>query len=390
MKRNILVFINKLQTYKTAIKNLHWSSKNMSEHKLWDEIADTVANIQDEVAEIAQGIFGQIKPNELKPRRYNITNSKKTISDMLKDTKLFYATIKRGENNIGIRSTVENFIGELEKYQYLMDLSLKEDIKRNIKETLNENNFKSPYKKMMAAKHAAGKSTEQAKKEMKDFFTQRQAIADINKSIADDNRKNPHNKKFNNAIDYSIFDTDFNVLDDFEPIQYVDADNKMNLDPNPNNGFYYNKWHTYQKYNESKQPNNTKIKLTEQELRNLIKEAINNVLCDDFKQDEIDASWDAYKNTRQPISKYGVKGNLETYLDDEHDWYDMGIDAHDEVMDSEGNYEDKMDDFLDDYHQFAKNDEGFNGMQAQKEEPHYKRYYQDRFAKPERKLDVYR
>ena len=52
MKRKILVLINRLQSYKTAIKNLHWSAKNMSEHKLWDEIADTVADTQDEVEKL--------------------------------------------------------------------------------------------------------------------------------------------------------------------------------------------------------------------------------------------------------------------------------------------------------------------------------------------------
>jgi hypothetical protein len=82
---------------------------------------------------MAQGIFGNIKLNELKPRRYNITNSKKTLNDILKDTKLFYSTVKRGEQFIGIRGEIENFIGQLEKYQYLMNFCIKEDIKRNIK-----------------------------------------------------------------------------------------------------------------------------------------------------------------------------------------------------------------------------------------------------------------
>lgn len=280
MKRNVLTFINKLQSYKTAIKNLHWSAKNMSEHKLWDEIADTVADTQDEVAEIAQGIFGNIKLNELKPRRYNITNSKKTLIDITRDTKLFYATIKRGETFVGIRSVVESFIAELEKYQYLMNFCIKEDIKRNLKSSLNE----------------------------------------------------------------------------------------------------------------SKQTNNTKIKLTEQELRSLIKEAINNVLNEDFKQDEIDASWDAYEKTRQPLSRYRDNNTLETYLDDENDWYKFGKDNYDEVMDDENGYQDKLDDFLDDYHQFSKEDDGFNAMQAQRTDypEFYKRVYQDKFSKPQRKLEKYR
>ena len=263
MKRNILSFVNKLQSYKTAIKNLHWSSKNMSEHKLWDEIADTVADTQDEIAEMAQGIFGNIELNELKPRRYNITNSKKTLSDMLKDTKLFYSTVKRGEQFIGIRSEIENFIGQLEKYQYLMNFCLKEDIKRNIKNSLTE-----------------------SKQNVKSF--------------------------------------------------------------------------------------------TGKEFKKLIKEAI------DDKEIEIDASWNAFEKTRQPESRYSIKGNLDTELDGHDSWYDYGHDKYDDVM----NYDE--DDMFDEYHEFAKDDDGFNGMQAQLDDLGHKMYYQDRFKNDKTtKLDRY-
>ena len=141
MKTNIINYINKLQGYKTAIKNLHWSSKHMNEHKLLDEIADSVANNQDEIAEMCQGIYGKIKLNELKPKRYKITNSKKMILDMIRDTKSFYSSIK-GRDLSGVRSVVESFIGELNKFVYLMEMCLKEDIKRNLKTNLNESNMK--------------------------------------------------------------------------------------------------------------------------------------------------------------------------------------------------------------------------------------------------------
>lgn len=139
MKTNILNYINKLQGYKTAIKNLHWSSKHMSEHKLLDEIADSVANNQDEIAEMCQGLYGKIKINELKPKRYKITNSKKMLFDLLRDTKSFNSSIK-GRELTGVRSVVEAFIGEINKFVYLMDMCIKEDIKRNFKPSLNESN----------------------------------------------------------------------------------------------------------------------------------------------------------------------------------------------------------------------------------------------------------
>jgi hypothetical protein len=47
------------------------------------------------------------------------------------------------------------------------------------------------------------------------------------------------------------------------------------------------------------------------------------------------------------------------------------------------------DDFFNDYHEFSKDDDGFNGMRAQNNEPYYKRYYQDRFNNKNKKLEKY-
>lgn len=139
MKSSILVYINKLQAYRTAIKNIHWSSNNMSEHKLFDDIGDTVSDVQDEVAEIAQGIYGKLKFNELKPKRYNITSSKKMLQDLLSTTETFLQTLNRNKSLVGIKSVIENFVGELNKYLYLLDFCLKEDLKRRLKNQINEN-----------------------------------------------------------------------------------------------------------------------------------------------------------------------------------------------------------------------------------------------------------
>lgn len=138
MKRSILIYINKLQSYKTAIKNIHWSSNNMSEHKLFDDIEDAVADVQDEIAEVAQGVYGKLKLNELKPRRYNISSSKKMLQDLLNDTQQFLTTL-RSKELVGIKSTIEAFVGKIDQFKYLLDFCLKEDLKRRIVTKINEN-----------------------------------------------------------------------------------------------------------------------------------------------------------------------------------------------------------------------------------------------------------
>jgi len=146
MKRSILIYINKLQAYKTAIKNIHWSSNNMSEHKLFDDIEDAVAEVQDEIAEVAQGVYERLKLNDLKPRRYNITTSKKMLQDLLNDTQQFLTTL-RSKELVGVKSTVEAFIGKLNQFKYLLDFCLKEDLKRRIKTKINENRQENEFRK---------------------------------------------------------------------------------------------------------------------------------------------------------------------------------------------------------------------------------------------------
>jgi hypothetical protein len=63
------------------------------------------------------------------------------LLDMLRDTKSFYSSIK-GRDLSGVRSVVETFIGEINKFVYLMEMCIKEDIKRNLKSNLNESKNK--------------------------------------------------------------------------------------------------------------------------------------------------------------------------------------------------------------------------------------------------------
>lgn len=137
MKDVIIAYINKLHGYKTAVKNLHWSAKNMSEHKLCDDIISLIDDNEDEIAEICQGIHKQIKLNELKPIQYKIVSTDKLLYDLLNDTNEFLNKLN-GKRYIGLKSVLENFISELNKFKYLIRFCVKEDFKRNIKQRFND------------------------------------------------------------------------------------------------------------------------------------------------------------------------------------------------------------------------------------------------------------
>lgn len=144
MDKIVQQFVNRLEGYKTAVKNMHWSSRSLSQHKLMDDIAGSLADFQDKIAEVEQSISGRAKLNTLKPQPYNTDDPTKMLNDILKDTRMFYKHIQNyGEDYIGMRSDCEAYISDLQRQQYLLDFTVNEGIRRiieqTVRETINEN-----------------------------------------------------------------------------------------------------------------------------------------------------------------------------------------------------------------------------------------------------------
>ena len=137
---NVVKFINQLEAYKTACKNFHWSAKNLSQHKLCDDISDTLSEYQDTFAEIEQSIGGKFKLNILKAPAYKEDNLRAFVTDVIESTDAFLKELgDGGDTYVGMKSEVESFLGEMQKYLYLVDFTLKEEIKRNIAEAMHKN-----------------------------------------------------------------------------------------------------------------------------------------------------------------------------------------------------------------------------------------------------------
>lgn len=129
MRGNILKMLNRLEGYKVAIENIHWSAVNMSEHKQCDELAGIVGGYEDKIAEIAQGIYGDVKRGELKPERVEVFDSKDLVKTIYSDAVKFGKTLTK-DIEAGLRSENDTFIGEMEKQYYLFGKCLKEDAVR--------------------------------------------------------------------------------------------------------------------------------------------------------------------------------------------------------------------------------------------------------------------
>ena len=139
MNKKVLSFVNKLEGYKTAIKELHWDSDSLSQHELCDDIAESIAEFQDTVSEVEQSITGKLATGKLKPEAYKVTTLKKFVEDVLDATNSFYKSIEdEGDTYTGMRSDCESFLSDMQRKLYLVNFTMKEDLKRSIRNKINE------------------------------------------------------------------------------------------------------------------------------------------------------------------------------------------------------------------------------------------------------------
>lgn len=120
----ILDLENKFHGIHTRLKELHFSAKSMSIHKLVDEFDEEFLEFDDSVMENAQALWGIIKPGTLNP----ILPEAMTFSELLTEVKGILVMIKReaADDEIfwsGIINRVDDFMETVNKYIYLNNIA---------------------------------------------------------------------------------------------------------------------------------------------------------------------------------------------------------------------------------------------------------------------------
>lgn len=116
----------------------------MSQHKLCDDIAESIAEFQDQISEVEQSISGKMKLNGLTPKSYKITSLKSFVEDVISSSHSFYKKLQdKGDEYIGMRSDCESFLSDMQRKLYLVNFTMKEDMKRRIAEMVNESRPKN-------------------------------------------------------------------------------------------------------------------------------------------------------------------------------------------------------------------------------------------------------
>ena len=137
MNKNILNYIEECEAWKVAIKNLHWSAKNMSQHELCDDIASDISDFEDLVSEVEQSISGKIKLNGFTPKNYKITSLKSFVEDVISSSQNFLKELEKMGNKY------VTFIGTMQRKLYLVNFTLKEELKKRLRDKINESRPKN-------------------------------------------------------------------------------------------------------------------------------------------------------------------------------------------------------------------------------------------------------
>lgn len=123
----VTAFLNKMEGFKTAAVNAHWDSSKDVEHRLMEELSYTLNRFQDSIAEIWQGAFDiKIAKNKLKAESYKFTSHKKFIKDIRQSAVKFYKSLPQNNKLIGLRSKLEEFIAEMDVFNYKITFILNE------------------------------------------------------------------------------------------------------------------------------------------------------------------------------------------------------------------------------------------------------------------------
>jgi hypothetical protein len=124
MTKDLLDFICRLEGYKTNVKNLHWAASNLTVHMELDDILDELSDFEDNVAEDAQAIYGQITVGDV----YGISSVLDNPVDLLIAIRADLANMKdllTDKMYVGIINEVEDYWHKVNIRIYRMRQALK-------------------------------------------------------------------------------------------------------------------------------------------------------------------------------------------------------------------------------------------------------------------------
>lgn len=120
----IVTYINKLEGYRVRTRECHWAAFNMSLHKLTDDVMKELEEYEDEIAEDAQGLYGQFEIGVLNPILPEAVDFDSMLVELRKDTAHLLKSL--GEIKFtGIVNILEEMVHKLNQWIYLTRIAIK-------------------------------------------------------------------------------------------------------------------------------------------------------------------------------------------------------------------------------------------------------------------------
>lgn len=122
----ILSLCNKIQGWKTRLKELHWSAPSHSLHTVLDDFNGVLLEWEDTIMEDAQSMFGFIEAGDLEPQSAESLEAEALLVEIKKEIADFLGLMSDITMWTGIRSETETFFHEICKTIYLVKICKKE------------------------------------------------------------------------------------------------------------------------------------------------------------------------------------------------------------------------------------------------------------------------
>lgn len=120
--------LNKLEGYKTKIKNLHWSAKllpykeTQELHEDLDDVLTLISEFQDAIAENYMGSFGDLPIGFLNGIQPETNDPLEVIEGIMTELRGFHATYSDSVSYIGMINATEDLLQQLPVKKYLISL----------------------------------------------------------------------------------------------------------------------------------------------------------------------------------------------------------------------------------------------------------------------------
>lgn len=130
-------FINKLEGYKTALVELHWTSYGLKQHDLCNDFLEIVCDFQDAISEQLQA-DKEWKRGTLKPVSVNLSNGRDGFLKFLQEVRKEVEKQYDGVKDEAMKSLFDDFYENTKSYIYQAknDLRLEECIRQEIKKVI--------------------------------------------------------------------------------------------------------------------------------------------------------------------------------------------------------------------------------------------------------------